>query len=163
MSARGYIEFSRRQSSKLFVYIKLSVALVFDNRRLTIRWLCKCWEKNTTHRGMLKQKNTVCHFPPLFCPLVWAVGWVGYSNTISEPTGSDKLYVSNKIDPLHFYTQRCHPVKPQYFLAQVNENTCVRPAPTVRLQPQHSYLLVQCGAAVATAHWTRLLAVHLWH
>ena len=90
---------------------------------------------------------------------MWAVGRVGCGNTISEPTGSDKFYVSNKIDPLHFYMQRCHPVKPQYFLAQVKESPGVLPAPTVRLHPRHLFLLVHFGVTVDTVSSKRLLAV----
>jgi len=55
--------------------------------------------------------------------------------------------------------QRCHPVKPEYFLARVKEGTCVVPAPTVRLQRQNLYLLVQCGFTVDTVSSKRLLAL----
>jgi len=95
----------------------------------------------------------------LILPLAWTVGWVGCGNTISEPTGSDLLYVSNKIDPLHFYMQKCHPVKPLYFLARFKENPGVLPAPTVRFQPQHLCSFVHCGVTVDTVSSKWLLAV----
>ena len=33
-------------------------------------------------------------------PRSWAVGWIGYFNTVDEPTGNDKRYLSVKIKTL---------------------------------------------------------------
>jgi hypothetical protein len=96
--------FRRTTKSVFCACHHISNAIYWDRTcmlwRGNIRWFTLI-PKSFYVTSLFRVTSIFCHVLPLFCLTSERSGWVRYANTISEPTGSDRLYLLDKIKTLY--------------------------------------------------------------